>query len=253
MLTTNKNWRDAYLIPAGTPCAGCNVTGRCLARSVDPEAQAKIATALPPSRRVRKGDYLYRTGEEFHSLFAVRQGSVKSVASTPDGTEQILGFHLPGEMIGFAATEATQHTESAVALEDSRICEWPVDALKALCRDQPSIQEEVFKLMGKTIRLDQEKLLLLGSRSAEARIAGFLLDMALRMEERGLSGREFILPMARGDIANYLGLAHETVSRLFGKLVEDQLIEADRRHITIVDRKGVEKLAMDENSTTHRS
>ncbi|MGB1111382.1 MAG: helix-turn-helix domain-containing protein [Gammaproteobacteria bacterium] len=143
--------------------------------------------------------------------------------------------------------------ESAVALEDSRICEWPVDALKSLCRDQPSIQEEVFKLMGKTIRLDQEKLLLLGSRSAEARIAGFLLDMALRMEERGLSGREFILPMARGDIANYLGLAHETVSRLFGKLVEDQLIEADRRHITIVDRKGMENLAMDENSTPHRS
>lgn len=231
------------------------MTGKCLARSVDPEAQAKIASVLPPSRRVRKGDYLYRTGENFHSLFAVRQGSVKSVASTPDGTEQILGFHLPGEMIGFAATEATEHTESAVALEDSRICEWPVDALKSLCREQPSIQEEVFKLMGKTIRLDQEKLLLLGSRSAEARIAGFLLDLALRMEERGLSGREFILPMTRGEIANYLGLAHETVSRLFGKLVDDEVIAAERRHITITNRDVLEHLALDESGSgvSHRS
>jgi len=194
------------------------------------------------ARPLHRGDYLFRKGERFRSLFVVKTGSVKTFAPGEDGGEQVLGFHLPGELIGLDAIEKEVHACSAKVLETSAICEVPYHRLTDLSSSIPSLQHQLYRILSKEIRQDIEMLLLLGKRSADERLAAFLLSISKRLGKRGLSPTDFYLSMSRHDIGNYLSLAVETVSRLFTRLQEEGLLKVDRKHVELLDLKAIEAI-----------
>jgi CRP/FNR family transcriptional regulator len=194
------------------------------------------------ARPLHRGDFLFRDGDPFRSLFVVKTGSLKSFAPSPDGGEQVLGFHLPGEIIGLDAIEKDAHLCSAKALETAAICEIPFPRLEELTAAIPSLQHQMYRILSKEIAHDTDMLLLLGKKSAEERLAAFLLSMSRRLQKRGLSATDFHLSMSRHEIGNYLGLAVETVSRLFTRFQDDGLLRVDRKHIQLLDLDALETL-----------
>lgn len=194
------------------------------------------------ARPLHRGDFLFREGDRFRSLYVVKTGSVKTFAPSPEGGEQVLGFHLPGEIIGLDAIDKDAHACSAKVLETSAICELPFTRLEELTAAIPSLQHQMYRLLSKEIGQDTDMLLLLGKKNAEERLAAFLLSLSQRLHKRGLSPSDFYLSMSRHEIGNYLGLAVETVSRLFTRFQDDGLMRVDRKHIQLLDLSSLERL-----------
>jgi len=183
----------------------------------------------------RRGEYLYRSGEPFRALFAIRTGFFKTQVLHEDGREQVTGFQMPGEIIGMDAICSDAHTCDAVALEDSEICEIPFDRLEALSRELPALQRHLHKIMSREIVRDHGIMLLLGSMRAEERLAAFLLNLSQRFSARGYSPNAFLLRMTRQEIGSYLGLKLETVSRTFSNFQETGLLNVNVRKVEIMD------------------
>ena len=185
---------------------------------------AEFAQIIQCKEPARRGEHLFRMGDPITALYALRSGSIKVYIITEDGREQVLGFVFPGEVLGFDAIETGHHDCSAVTLEKTCVCEIPYDRLKDLCTTSPDLDEEVHKMFGRKISSDYKTILLLLTRkTAEERLASFVLDLSKRLSESGISGFEYTLSMPRRDIANYLGLAEETVSRTFARFRRQQL------------------------------
>lgn len=194
------------------------------------------------ARPMHRGDFLFRESDRFRSVYVVKTGSIKTFAPSPEGGEQVLGFHLPGEIIGLDAIDKNIHSCSARVLETSAVCEIPFARLEELTAIIPSLQHQMYRLLSKEIGQDTEMLLLLGKKNAEERLAAFLLSLSQRLHKRGLSPSDFYLSMSRHEIGSYLGLAVETVSRLFTRFQEDGLMNVDRKHIQLLDLPTLEAL-----------
>ena len=216
-------------------CSQCNLRELCFSHGMNEEELSSMETLVDQPKPLHKNDFLYRDGDKTDSIYAVRSGCVKTMTESANGDEQIVGFHLPGELLGMDGFADGIHTCNALALETSSVCALPLDQLENLCHDLPGLQKQMRRIMGKEVNNDHKLLLLLGKMTAEERLASFLLSLSSRMEERHWKGNEFNLSMPRQDIANYLGMAVETVSRLFASFQAEKIIEVDRRHITIVD------------------
>ena len=230
-------------------CSNCSLRELCIPHGMNAEEVEKINSIVERKKPVHKNDYLFRAGDTNRSLYAVLSGSVKTLVDNPNGDEQIVGFHLPGELLGLDGFQGDTHTCSAVALETSSVCEFPLDSLDQVCHDVPSIQYAMRRIMGKEVAKDHAMLLLLGRMSAEEKLASFLISLSKRMEQRHWKPTEFNLTMPRQDIANYLGLAVETVSRLFAHLQEDEkIIEVDRRRVNILDMDRLRAIVGDVES-----
>lgn len=223
-------------------CRNCSLGTLCLPMGLSSDDIEQLDGIVRRARPLHRGDYLFRKGERFRSLFVVKTGSVKTFAPGEDGGEQVLGFHLPGELIGLDAIEKEVHACSAKVLETSAICEVPYHRLTDLSSSIPSLQHQLYRILSKEIRQDIEMLLLLGKRSADERLAAFLLSISKRLGKRGLSPTDFYLSMSRHDIGNYLSLAVETVSRLFTRLQEEGLLKVDRKHVELLDLKAIEAI-----------
>lgn len=193
-------------------------------------------------RPLQRGGSLFRQGDPFHALYAVRSGSIKSYATTDAGEEQISAFHLPGEILGLDAIASGSHPQSAVAMETTSICELPFDRLHNLAHEVDGLQRQLLRIMSRELNSDEQFMRLLANRSAEERLASFLLNLASRFELRGYSGQAFNLSMSRSDIGNYLGLAVETISRLFTRFQLENMIEVERKSIKILDRDRLAEL-----------
>jgi CRP/FNR family transcriptional regulator len=217
-----------------------------------PEDVERLDGIVKRNRPLHRGDYLFRNGERFRSLYVVKTGSVKTYAPSPEGGEQVLGFHLPGEIIGLDAIEKGTHACSARVLETSAICEVPFSRFEELSSSIPSLQHQMYRLLSKEISHDTEMLLLLGKKSAEERLAAFLLSMSRRLHKRGLSPTDFYLSMSRHEIGNYLGLAVETVSRLFTRFQEEGLLNVDRKHVQLLDLDVLESIVTRATADNHR-
>lgn len=209
---------------------------------LEPEDVERLDNIVKRTRPLHRGDFLFRTGDRFRSLYVVKTGSLKTFAPSPEGGEQVLGFHLPGEIIGLDAIDKSTHACSAKVLETSAICEVPFSRLEDLTATIPSLQHQMYRLLSKEIAHDTEMLLLLGKKNAEERLGAFLLSMSCRLAKRGLSATDFYVSMSRHEIGNYLGLAVETVSRLFTRFQEEGLVKVDRKHIQLLDVPGLESL-----------
>jgi len=216
-------------------CASCTLRELCIPQGMSDDELKLIDTVIERKKPVHKNDYLFRAGDNNRSLYAVLSGSVKTLVDNPNGEEQIVGFHLPGELLGMDGFSGDSHTCSAVALETSSVCEFPLESLDEVCHEVPSIQYAMRRIMGKEFTKDHAMLLLLGRMSAEEKLASFLVSLSKRMAQRHWKPTEFNLTMPRQDIANYLGLAVETVSRLFAHLQDQEIIEVDRRRVNICE------------------
>lgn len=226
-------------------CSECNLRELCFPHGMSSEELTSMDTVVDQPQPLHKNDYLYRDGDSAVAIYAVRSGCVKTMTESANGDEQIVGFHLAGELLGLDGFADGVHTCNAVALETSSVCELPLDQLETICHKVPGLQKQMRRIMGKELSNDHKLLLLLGKMTSEERFASFLLSMSSRMEERNWKEDEFNLTMPRQDIANYLGVAVETVSRLFAGFQKDGIIDVDRRHITILDMRKLKAMVGD--------
>ena len=224
-------------------CQNCGLHSLCIPMGISSEDMDRLDKIIKRRRPVQRNDYIYHAGDKLTSLYAVRSGSIKSYSLTDDGQEQIIGFHLPGELLGLDAIHDGAHHCSARALETTSICEIPFEELEELAQKIPGLQHQLFRLMSKELQSDEHFMLVLGKKTSEERLSNFLLSLSTRFKQRGFSGTEFNLSMSRNDIANYLGLAVETVSRLFTRFQNAGLIEVNRKLIEIKDMDGLGELA----------
>jgi len=218
-------------------CATCNLRDMCLPRGLDLEGVAAFAEMISTRKRVKRGESLYRTGDAFNAIYAVRMGFFKSRVILDDGRDQVTGFHMPGEIVGMDGIGTERHTTDEIALEDSEVCVIPYARL-----DEPGMQRQLHKAMSRELVRDQGVMMLLGTMRAEERIATFLLNLSQRYAARGFSCSEFHLRMTRDEIGSYLGLSLETVSRLLSRLDDEGVIAVRQKHVVIRDMGALRAL-----------
>ncbi len=232
------------LLPAlKAACSACSLRELCLPVGLDPADLARLDAAITRRQQVKAGRHLYRARDPFTTLYAIRAGFFKTYDINTDGREQINGFHMTGELLGLDAISTGAHICNAVALEDCEVCLIPFPQLEALLPDVPSLMRQFHRIMSREIAADHGMMMLLGTMSAEQKLAAFVLNLSQRLQARGLSPTVFRLAMSREEIGNYLGLKLETVSRTFSKLQEEGLLRVERRNLTVRDLPGLERVA----------
>lgn len=220
-------------------CSNCNLAELCLPRGLNAAELEQLVKLVRQTRPLQRGDHIFRNGDRFSSLYAVRSGSIKLFTYSDDGEEQIIGFYLPGELVGLDGFETDYHSCCAVALETTSVCQFPCSQLTDVCQTIPALQDQMFRLMGREISQENRLLLTIGKKSADERIATFLSSLSSRFKQLGFSATEFKLSMSRQEIGNYLGLTIETVSRIFSRLQKKGVIEINNKFVRIVDRKAL--------------
>ncbi|MBL8328980.1 MAG: helix-turn-helix domain-containing protein [Rubrivivax sp.] len=223
-------------------CANCNLRELCLPVGLGPEPLEQLDHLIGARRRVLRGEMLYHAGDRFDVLYAVKVGFFKTVQSLENGTEQVTGFQMAGEMMGLDAISSGVHTVEAVALEDSQVCSVPFRELEELARRIPALQSSFHKILSREIVRDHGAMLMMGTLQADQRLAAFLLNLAMRLNKRGWSSTDMLLRMSREEIGSYLGLKLETVSRAFTRLQELGLLAVDKRQVRLVSPDGLRAL-----------
>ena len=222
-------------------CSSCTLRGQCLPRGLSGRDAERVDRLVYTRRRVKRGQFAYRAGDAFDSLYAIRSGVFKTMQILEDGRDQVTGFHMAGEILGMDGIGPETHSCDAVALEDGEICIIPYSRLEALGREVHAFQQQFHKMMSREIVQEHGVMLLLGTMRAEERLATFLLNMSQRFEARGYSPSDFNLRMTREEIGSYLGLKLETVSRVFSKFQDRGLVNVQQKHIEILDVAGLKR------------
>ena len=220
---------------ANTLCEDCRLRSLCLSKTLDTDGLNKLDTVLRHPHPFRKGKHLFRQGDEFKSLFIIRSGATKSYRTSINGEEQGVSFFLPGEMLGLDGLHTKQYTNSVIALEDTLVCEYPFRELEKLLATEPSMQRHFNELQSRQILQEQEMTILHNQKTADDQLAAFLMNLSRRYKRLNLSPVSFRLPMARKDIASCLGLAGETMSRLFANFQHKSWMSVNGREITLTN------------------
>ena len=224
-------------------CGNCRLNSICLPLALESDDIQQLDDIIQRSKPLQKSQHLYREGDEFQSVFAVRSGALKAYKTTDDGREQVTGFYFPGEILGMDGISNNAHASSAKALETAAVCEIPFTSLERLSAMMPNLQRHFFQLMSREITEDQQLITLLSKNSADERVASLMLSISTRNSKRKLSATQFRLPMSRVDIGNYLGLTVETVSRVFSRMQKMDILLVDNKEIQILDVDGLKKMA----------
>jgi CRP/FNR family transcriptional regulator len=223
-------------------CSSCNLRELCMPMGVSTQELDRLDDMVATRRKVKRGATLFRNGEAFTSLYAIRTGFFKTCTATEDGRDQVTGFQMAGEIIGLDGIVNDHHTCDAVALEDAEVCVMPFDRIEELSREVNALQHHVHRIMSREIVREHGVMLLLGSMRAEERLAAFLLNLVQRLHARGFSQSELVLRMTREEIGSYLGLKLETVSRTFSKFAEDSIVEVRQRNVRILDTDALKRI-----------
>jgi CRP/FNR family transcriptional regulator len=216
-------------------CSNCNLRELCMPVGLNEEEMKRIDSLIATRRKVKRKTALFRTGEKFHALYAIRTGVFKTCVTAEDGRDQVTGFQMAGEIVGLDGIVNDQHTCDAVALEDAEVCVLPFDRIGELSREVGALQHHLHRVMSREIVREHGVMLLLGTMRAEERLAAFLLNLVQRLQARGFSRSELVLRMTRQEIGSYLGLKLETVSRTFSRFAEEGMIEVHQRQVHILD------------------
>ncbi|MBP0593406.1 fumarate/nitrate reduction transcriptional regulator Fnr [Paraburkholderia sp. LEh10] len=225
-----------------TRCSSCSMRSICMPPDLSAEDLSKLDAVICSTKAVKRGDTLYRAGDTFKSIYAIRAGSFKTVVMHRDGREHVTGFEISGETLGLDGVCAGQHNCDAIALEDSVVCIIPFVQLEIICREVKSMQHHIYQMMSGEIVRESVQMMLLGTMSAEQRVATFLLNLSRRFKTRGFSAAEFHLRMTREEIGCYLGMKLETVSRMFSRFQREHLVHADGKTVRIVDPERLAKV-----------
>lgn len=231
-------------------CSSCQVHELCLSAGMSADDTERLSTITPQRLRVRKGSSLYHAGDPLRSLYAVHVGFFKTTMSSEDGREQVTGFLMGGDLMGIDAISNDRHPCHSIALEDSEVCPVNFNQLQKLSRELPPLQHSLNRIFSQEIVRNHEMLLLMGTLSAEERMAAFLLDMSNRMRTRGYSPTTFILRMTREDIGSYLGLRLETICRAIAVLRDHGMVSISGRTVEIL---CLSQLIQFINGVGHRS
>lgn len=221
--------------PASHQCLACSARHRCLPAGMTDREAACLTGMTIARRRVRKGQAIFRQGDRFLFLYAVRFGTFKSTMMLHSGGDQVTAFHLPGDVMGFDGTDSGRHPTTATALEDGEVCVLPYSQLTDACADVRALRVHVMGMAGAELVRDQRLLALIANTHSEQRVAAFLLGLSQRMRERGFSPSDFLLRMTRAEIGSYLGTTLETVSRSLSAFARRGFITVRRRQIHLVD------------------
>lgn len=221
-------------------CSTCAFSTACLDSGYDKSRLSELHVLVEHVGPFQTGDHLFREGEHFNVIAGIRAGSVKTYVTDLAGREQVHGFFLPGEVIGLNAISRDTYPCNAVALETVYLCRFSFPKIATLATRMPGLQQQLFRLLSEDIG---KAALLAGDFSADERMAAFLLVLSRRYADRGLSASRFRLPMARTDVANYLRLATETVSRVLRRFREDGLLQIEGREVELTDLPALESLA----------
>ncbi len=221
--------------PHQAHCKDCSLAGLYLPLSLNMEDMDALDQIVKRGRPLKKGEFLFRQGDMFNSVFAVRSGALKTFSLSDAGEDQITGFHLPSELVGLSGMDTEAYPVSAQALETTSVCEIPFERLDELSILLPQLRRQLMRVMSREIRDDQQMMMLLSKKTADERIATFLVNLSARFRARGFSANQFRLAMSRNEIGNYLGLAVETVSRVFTRFQQNQLLEAEGKSVHILD------------------
>ncbi|HEY2978570.1 MAG TPA: fumarate/nitrate reduction transcriptional regulator Fnr [Burkholderiaceae bacterium] len=223
-------------------CAHCNLRELCLPVGLSDKDLDSLDAMVAMRRSVRRGQLLFRTGDRFEAVYAVRSGFFKTQVAAQGGGDQVIGFQMAGELLGLDGIGTESHSCDAVALEDSQVCVIPFARLEELSRECGDLQRQFHRLMSREIVRDHGVMLMLGTMRAEARVAAFLLNLTRRLQARGFSPSALVLRMTRAEIGTYLGLKLETVSRCFSKFQEDGLLAVKQRQIRVLDQQALEEV-----------
>lgn len=225
-------------------CECCRIADLCRLVQVEGKTRGVAERLIRRRRTLQRGVYLFRAGDPFHSVSALCAGSVKTCALNDDGGIQVMGFHFPGELVGMCGMGAQQHLCDAVTLESTDVCEIPLGRLMEVAEQTPAVRRLVYRFLGDEI-LHHHALLqpLVGKVAAAERLAAYLLSLTRRLGSSKTPVREICLSMSRNDIGSYLGLAKETVSRLFSRFEQDGLISVRARQLQVRDSCRLEALA----------
>ena len=221
-------------------CSTCAFSQACLSQGMDKSALMDLHMLVEHVGPLHAGDHVFREGDPFDAIAAVRAGTVKTYTIDREGREHVLGFHLPGEVIGLNAIDEEHYPCNAVALDTVMLCRFSFPKISVLAMQLPGLQQHLFRLLSRDIG---NAALLSGDWTADERMAAFLVGLSRRLAARGFSADRFQLTMARTDIANYLRLAPETVSRVLKRFQDDGLLRVDRRELELVGRAQLEALA----------
>ena len=220
-------------------CSNCNLREACLPTGLTLKEIERLEDLVTTRRRVKRGDALFRAGDRFENLYAVRLGFLKSTVMSSDGREQVTNFYMAGELIGLDGISSGVHSCDVVALEDTEVCVVPYERLEEVATSMRSVGAHLLKRLSREVVRQHGVMLLLGSMHAEERLAAFLLSLSQRFEMRGYSRSEFVLRMTRAEIGSYLGLKLETVSRVLSRFSHDGLIEVNQKHVRIFNPEGL--------------
>lgn len=224
-------------------CADCSLSELCLPAGVNRDDLGRLDTMVERRRPLQRGERLFRAGDPLRSVYVANDGAFKTVVVNESGEEHVLGFHLPGELFGLDAIGSGKHRCEAIALGEAKVCELPFATLSTVAAQLPSLQRQLLRVMGQSADRDHDHVDVLSRRQANERIALFLHGLGERYHRIGQPGDDFQLPMSRDEIARYLGLALETVSRGFSRLHEEGVIDVRGRRIRIVDAAALHAVA----------
>ncbi len=214
-----------------------------MAVSLDISEMSKLDEIIDRGKPLPKGHNLSVQGDKFRSVFAIKTGSVKTYTTSCDGEERITGFYFPGDLIGLNAIDTGICQDSIKVLETSTVCQVDFEQLDNLSAGMPKLRRQILKTMSKEICNEQHMLELLANKSADERLATFLLRLSNRFKARGFSESRFRLSMSRNEIGNYLGLTVETVSRVLTRLQKSNFLVVENKEIEIIDFKALLNLS----------
>lgn len=225
------------LASARRHCLQCALRDLCIPAGIGSDDVDRIDRLVKKKRTLARGEYLFRAGTRTSRLYVAREGAFKTVATSAAGEQQVIGFHLAGELVGLDALGTDRHRCDAVALDAAQVCEIPLEDLHAVAAEVPGLQRQLLRVIGSSVGRDHDHVELMGRRQADDRILAFLQGLSQRFDALGRDGDEFVLPMTREDIANYAGLVIETVSRSFTRLQDEGVITVRGRRVRLLARE----------------
>ena len=222
-------------------CENCNLDAICLPRGLSKQEVKNLSNVIKNNSVLQQGEYIYRQGDSFKGIVAIKSGTAKLVSNDNQGNEHIINMLLPGELTGFDGLNQNRHSCSAIALEVMSYCELPAEKFDHLCQMVPGIARELFKHSSESINESQNQIIS-SKLAAEEKLALFLTNLSDRLKKRGFSSLSFNIPLTRQEMGNLLGLTLETVSRMLKHLQNKGLITVQRKHIEINDLKSLKAI-----------
>ncbi|SDN80413.1 fumarate/nitrate reduction transcriptional regulator Fnr [Vreelandella arcis] len=228
-------------------CQTCSLSSLCLPLSLEMEDMDQFDAIIRRRAPLKKGEHLFRQGDDFTSVYAVRSGSLKQITSEGAGVDQLTNFYLPSELVGLDAIDERHYPGSVIALETTTVCEIPFDRLDQLSEKLPELRNQLYRSMSKELRDDRRMMRLLSRKTADQRLASFLVKLSDRFRRRGYSPYSFRLSMPRADIGSYLGLAVETVSRIVSRFQAQEILAVSGREVQILNMAKLQQFAEEED------